>query len=416
MIISPARRNRGRVSKTIRETYFERKREKKQKEELQYSSLEFYKEALVNFDRQSAPTNNKAFWKASLSMAIASNDAYAKEEFIDQIKEKYITQLGFKGFKSFDSGQSTQGFVVWDDNLVVVSFRGSEFTYYDWIGTNAKIASHPTNYYGHVHLGFHKGFHEVSSELHAIVNDVYTSNKKFYLTGHSLGAAVASIAAAEWKQEFSPDGIFSFGQPKTGKKDFVQFMNASYTNNFIRFKNDQDFVTRIPPNFSHFGRLFWFDKHKELQHADSTSQEFTTEEYARFIQYYNRTLIDNAAGMKILGQPEDSEIASDGLTDPEYLQLIENLESNAEASSNGLTKAEYLQIIEKLKSKTDADSDDPTEEVYLKVIEDLKSKEEDEAAGLKILGINLTPRAVTDHSMNEQYIPLIRNYISQNLA
>ncbi len=66
-------------------------------------------------------------------------------------------------------------------------------------------------------------------------------------TGHSLGAACATIAAARAKY-FWPDvdiALITFGSPRVGDKKFVQHVNT--VSRIERYVNNSDVVTMLPP-------------------------------------------------------------------------------------------------------------------------------------------------------------------------
>jgi len=69
--------------------------------------------------------------------------------------------------------------------------------------------------------------------------------------GHSLGGAVATIAAAHLRLAGIPTNIFSFGSPRVGNKAFVDFMDAQVGTNY-RVTHYNDPIPRFP------GKLFGY--------------------------------------------------------------------------------------------------------------------------------------------------------------
>lgn len=58
------------------------------------------------------------------------------------------------------------------------------------------------------------------------------------------------------------NGLYTFGQPRTGDTEFAGAFNTAFGSQTFRFVNNNDLVTRIPPRalgFSHVGRLRYFD-------------------------------------------------------------------------------------------------------------------------------------------------------------
>lgn len=208
-------------------------------------------------------------WRNALSMAIASEDAYRSDD--SRMRERAIRDWGFKNYKTFDNDE-TQGFVCWDDEVVVLSFRGSEKKVADWL-RDLTLVSYDTGEgrYGKVHKGFYDGFKVVESQVLAYLEAAGASKKTLHITGHSLGGAIAVIAAAELRGRYPDAGIcvHTFGQPKVGREELAAFYRQHLNGRFFRFRNNDDIVTRIPPNYSHFGDLFWFDQNGELKGGET---------------------------------------------------------------------------------------------------------------------------------------------------
>src|SRR5262249_54451343 len=67
--------------------------------------------------------------------------------------------------------------------------------------------------------------------------------KPVWLTGHSLGAALATLAAARWAAGHRVQGLYTFGSPRVGNAAFA----ATVPGPCYRFVNNNDVVTRLPP-------------------------------------------------------------------------------------------------------------------------------------------------------------------------
>ena len=80
------------------------------------------------FDRTLLGTDEFS-WKKSLAMAMASLLAYQKNA--DGLVHVATQTWGFQECKPFGVGE-TQGFVAWDEKIVLVSFRGTE-SVGDWL-------------------------------------------------------------------------------------------------------------------------------------------------------------------------------------------------------------------------------------------------------------------------------------------
>jgi len=89
------------------------------------------------------------------------------------------------------------------------------------------------------------------------------------MTGHSLGAAMATIAATRYQ----PHELFTFGSPRVGGPKFIRHIKCPH----YRFMNNNDIVCRIPPawlGFRHHGTMIYFDRNGEKQLKPTWSDLF----------------------------------------------------------------------------------------------------------------------------------------------
>ena len=214
-------------------------------------------------------------WETVLSMAVASKVAYKQPATIKSLALKW----GLSGCRFVQAGD-TQCFIAATDDAVVVSFRGTENNLGDWLG-NLTVFTTSRNY-GKVHGGFLIGFDVVRRQLETLLQQF--PERHILLTGHSLGGALALVAAAEWQDDFPIAGIYTFGQPAVGKGDFAPFINKHYDKKYFRIVNDDDIVPRIPPTFDHAGKLVHFNSSGQLESlaTESANQETVMMDTAKF--------------------------------------------------------------------------------------------------------------------------------------
>lgn len=190
-------------------------------------------------------------WKGSISAAVCSHLAYEKSTIVEEtMRQRY-------GMTSCDFVQNddTECYVASNTNVILVAFRGTAGTA-DWIG-NLKFINTSASY-GELHRGFYFAFQAVKSNLEQLIRAAGTSTRKLVITGHSLGGALATVAAAEWQGVFDVAAIHTFGQPRVGRPNFVSHIQQHYGSNFFRMVNDDDIVTRVPPWYGHVGILRHF--------------------------------------------------------------------------------------------------------------------------------------------------------------
>jgi pimeloyl-ACP methyl ester carboxylesterase len=157
-------------------------------------------------------------------------------------------------------------------------------------------------------------------EVRTALEDVYTPRHEVLFTGHSLGGALAVLAAARWweTQPQGIDAIHTFGQPRVAQGDFQEAFGANLSLRCHRFVNNKDIVPRVPPGFDHVGQLMWFDRagdlHPEvgLESSLSAPGVVSTEEW----EDIQRRARNSAAGLQgIIPGSDDHPMAT-------YLQLV----------------------------------------------------------------------------------------------
>ncbi len=209
-------------------------------------------------------------WKTALSMALASDLAYQRPEAVVNV----ATRNWNLNSCQFLDRNDTQCFVAGTPSAILVAFRGTE-SLNDWLA-NLDVLS-TIRSYGQVHRGFAGAFDQVSAGLVAAIRDLDPARKTLYLTGHSLGGALATIAACELLAEFPITGIYTFGQPRVGDAATAALIWNHYPTGFHRFVFDDDIVPRVPPGYTHVGRLYHFDANGFVQRSASDTGGGSTE-------------------------------------------------------------------------------------------------------------------------------------------
>jgi triacylglycerol lipase len=172
-------------------------------------------------------------------------------------------------FDFFDDND-TQAFVVADREALIVCFRGTESDRLcDWL-TDADISLVPGPLDGKVHGGFYDALADVWHVVDRAVQLLDPRQRKpLWITGHSLGGALASLAASRWLHRNRPvQGLYTFGQPRIGDRTFARNFNFAIKGSAFRFVNNSDVVARIPPRslgFHHVGTFKYFTEDGQFE-------------------------------------------------------------------------------------------------------------------------------------------------------
>ena len=205
-------------------------------------------------------------------LAKCANLAYESKINISESLKSFGIDLSRDNYYFSDDFTDTQGFVVGDEKKIIISFTGTEGKIADWV-TDIKVFKETwieANPMGEVHNGFYGALSSVWDELYEEIINLRTNNQSIWITGHSLGGALATLAAATLQLQ-APDvkvgGVYTFGQPRIANHKFSKNYNAVLKNVTFRCVNNNDVVTRVPPQifgYSHIGKIKYFDADGKL--------------------------------------------------------------------------------------------------------------------------------------------------------
>ena len=99
-----------------------------------------------------------------------------------------------------------------------------------------------------MHAGFAAATRALRPQIQRWFDDTRPERSKLILTGHSLGAAMATLAATLWR----PGWLVTLGSPRVGDADFVATVAAPIT---MRIVNCCDAVTEMPPALGGYTHL-----------------------------------------------------------------------------------------------------------------------------------------------------------------
>lgn len=209
---------------------------------------------------------------ARLAYLHAENDTVQKAKLVDSLGRVGFGEPTLFWDKEPDKAKNTgtQAFGAFraSDGTALIAFRGTQpdeaadigadlkATLHDWTDASGKLLK------GRVHDGFASRLHVVEGDIKAWLDSSSAQRKRLLLCGHSLGAALATLAASIWH----PDALVTIGSPRVGDADFVAALAHV---NSTRFVNCCDLITQVPPDvppfYVHLGPQTYIERHGMIQ-------------------------------------------------------------------------------------------------------------------------------------------------------
>ena len=232
------------VIKNIKATYHDGQMKKNYTDKATYKDQYFY--------------NNSSKTQGGLARVsmLASATAYKQKQAI-----AFMEACNFNKEDIFYKKESTS---LYDNDKVSfclgLKHVGSDIIIAIWVkGTSADcewISNFNVGESGKTHLGFRVAKDEMKKQINEYLFargiNIFDDNVKVWITGHSRGAAVANLYAADLKSKSKNVYAYTFATPrvsKSGKKK-----GYSYIKNYI---NEGDFVTELAPKkwgYKRFGQ------------------------------------------------------------------------------------------------------------------------------------------------------------------
>lgn len=135
------------------------------------------------------------------------------------------------------------GYAFENENAVIIAFTGT-FYYHQWgldLKTNLTSAGMLNN--SNPQVKIHQGFLSIYNGMKDQLRNLNFQDKKVYLTGISLGGALASIAALDLAQ-YNPT-VYTFGSPRVYNIYGAELVNTLVPN-ITRIYNSEDIIPTLP--------------------------------------------------------------------------------------------------------------------------------------------------------------------------
>lgn len=126
-----------------------------------------------------------------------------------------------------------------------------------------------------IHSGFATGWSERRSTVLAAVSTALLAHPDYSIvvTGHSLGAAVGTLAAVELRSLNHSVDVYTYGSPRVGNEAFAEFVTSqspAQGENF-RMTHVNDPVPQLPPTwvgYQHTSPEYW------LSGGNATTEDY----------------------------------------------------------------------------------------------------------------------------------------------
>ncbi len=195
-------------------------------------------------------------WNAGNALALANCAllAYSDPHNID----RHLRNRGFERVISCNADHSvsdTQAYVAVRADTVVIAFRGTEPTSWRDFATDFNAQQTPFEHtfpftgWGHIHAGWAEGVLVVLPKVLAALAAHDDRAHSLWITGHSLGGALAMVTAAVLANipNHPIAGVYTFGQPRVGDPTFQARYDGSVGDKTFRCVNDHDLVPHVVP-------------------------------------------------------------------------------------------------------------------------------------------------------------------------
>lgn len=187
-----------------------------------------------------------AWWLCELSRIIYRKEGFEKNRIPSIERNRILNRVGLEEIRFFYTARVQAALVIArdfvDDPFGVLVFRGTRGRIDNWL-CNFKVFPSPWPMGGGVHTGFKRLFLEIWPQIE---ESIARMQAPLYYTGHSLGGALATLAAT-FKP---PHAVYTFGSPRVGNARFQQLFRFTPV---YRISTPHDIVTHLPPSGAPFG-------------------------------------------------------------------------------------------------------------------------------------------------------------------
>jgi len=209
--------------------------------------------------RLQGPIARLSFLQRSFLFAELAYLSYRQEP--DAVEAAALIELPQVQF--FDR-EGAQAYRFENEHDCVIVCRGTEPHEWNDVEADVNAVMAVAETAGKVHVGFNSEVNALWPMMEPFIRNL---DKPLWLTGHSLGGAMATICAGRCKlsqEHATPTALYTFGSPRVGNRQYVNYAPITH----YRWVNNNDIVCRVPPpwmGYRHAGTECYLDAHGELR-------------------------------------------------------------------------------------------------------------------------------------------------------
>ena len=201
--------------------------------------------------------------------------------FLRKYKDKVAHYFTNPMITSVNNGLAANGYdpeavVISTQEFIIVVFRGTDriafkstqFPFFEtlnyeageWVNTDfdAVKINAPFSLPGQVHRGFNNSIQSILPRLADTLRKYEVGRKKLWITGHSLGGALAQLTAVYLKKQYqiNAQGVYTYASPHVGDANFAAGAELLFPGTTIqRFEFMTDPAPYLPPVAMGYGRV-----------------------------------------------------------------------------------------------------------------------------------------------------------------
>lgn len=212
-----------------------------------YQTLSKYETPLMSFIQSNQiPTYRQAYsdrtaWLMAKLSAIAYYPLHEKttKATLEQTLDVHMERV----YDREDTQAFLASFCMGTTRYLVLVFRGTEDNRLKDIKTDitADKIDCPSN--GKIHKGFSHAYDQVAAQIQTDLNKTKYASLPLFITCHSLGGALATIATKRLTHKGGIAACYNFGAPRVGDSIWSYEMKSP----IYRVVNAMDCVTMLPP-------------------------------------------------------------------------------------------------------------------------------------------------------------------------